>query len=145
MFDYLKDLEVGVEKTAEFPLYGVPGFEGRTPVLIVRPATNSNKPLVNAVLKKSGKVRELASKGQDAEFLAATRDEDRELYSQHVLVGWRDIVNGDKATVPFNTESALELMRKLPVYMFDRLRSFAGQPESFLQTGESLDPNLAGN
>lgn len=130
-FSHLKELDVAADKTAEFTLHQIT-VNGRTPVLVVAPATEANKPYFNALLKRAGKAaRQMKAGNISADLLEKNRDEDKELYPRYVLKGWRDMVDAGGAEVPFSAEEASNFVEALPNWLFDELRNFCGNPTSF--------------
>lgn len=145
MFDYLNKYEVTEESTREFPLVGIVGVDGNTPVLIVRTAAQANKTMFNAVLKRRDKrARDVVSK-IDADFFEVSREDDRSIYAEFVLVNWRDLPDNDGKAVPYSRGAAKELMAKLPSHKFDRLRIFCQDTENFMARDEGISEDVAGN
>lgn len=63
-------------------------------------------------------------------WLAAFRDEDRRLYPQHVIKGWRHVYNKAGEPIPFTPQAAEVLLAKLPNDYVDGLRDFCGDPDN---------------
>lgn len=152
MFEHLKNYEVGQAMSwLEMPELGPKAR------LLLKPATEANKPYYNAMLRLSGKrARNMAKTGSiSVEDLQKNRDEDRVLYPKHVVEGWefveteqdRGRADEDKEYVQFTAELAAELCRKLPNHLFDRVRNHAATPEQFYPE-DDMPPEpevLAGN
>ena len=145
-FDHLE-----IDKaTAEFELPWLPGTKDGSPVLIVRPATEANTQFNAAMLKRSGNRIRAANAGVDfnPEEAKEDRKDDRRLYPRYVIVGWRNLVSKDGKLVPFNLDNSIQLVAKLPNWIFDKIRIFCMRPERFVRTLDELEPNaasLAGN
>lgn len=129
-FGHLKNLNVA-EKTARFeiPILG-------EAVLIVKPATEANKPFFNAALKGIPKQVSRPSKQQVTQKqLDASRENDRKLYPQHVIVGWERVTDDQGAEVAFSVDECQmfidELINHAP-WIFDDLRIFANNPTNFI-------------
>ena len=119
-FDYgfLQELDV-TEKTAEFRL---PGTNIK---LTIRPATKENKKYFNELAKT---VKRNLNSGKDTtDLLEEQREEDRELYAKHVIVGWN-------LPVEFSQAECIKFMAELPAYPLDKLRDFASSQANFLQS-----------
>ena len=140
-FNHLKALDVK-DKTAEMTIYQIEG----NPVLVMRPATEANKPYFNAVLKRSRKsVRALQAGGVSAAIISENRAEDRELFPQHVVVGWRGVKDVDGNEVPFDKTACAEFLEALPDWLFDEVRTFAGVSSNYTSE-EPIDAETrAGN
>jgi len=116
----------------------------------VKPATESNKGYYNGLLRRSG-VRARRIQRTDkltAEDADASRSEDRELYPRYVLVNWEGVLDKQNQPVPFTADNNREFCAKLPAWLFDRLRAFAGTPERFLSDSDDPVPDgseLVGN
>lgn len=132
-FTHLKNLDVK-DKTSDFPIYQIAG----EPELILKPATEANKPYFNAVLKRTRRgMRALKAGAISQKMVADNREEDRELYPQHVIVGWRRVTDAQGENVPFSPESCRDFLEALPDWIFDEIRNFAGDSSNF--TGEMAD------
>lgn len=129
-FSYLEKLDCGATEPIEYPIYGLEG----NPVLLILPATQSNKAFFNATLKGSRKnLRSLQTKNISSKTISETRDVDRELYSKHIVKGWRNICDTAGNQVVFSEENIRAFLSHLPDWMFDDLRHFAQNPENFVE------------
>lgn len=132
-FSHLKKLDVSPGKTSEYILHQLEN----SPVLLVAPANEANKSYFNAVLRRSRKnLRALRQQVVSESMIRENRDEDRELFAQHVLKGWRGVQDTEGSDVPFNRENALAFLNALPNWIFDDLRNFAGDPLGFVEESE---------
>lgn len=131
-FSHLKGLDVSTDKTAEFHLHQIT-VNGKTPVLIVAPATEANKPYFNALLKRAGKsARQVRAGAISSGMIAENRDEDRDLYPKHVVKGWRDVIDGKTGEdVKFSAKECRAFLEALPDWLFDDCRNFCGNPANF--------------
>jgi hypothetical protein len=126
-FSYLRDLEVR-DKTARCTIYQVKG----EPVLIVRPATEANKPYFNAVLRRTRRnVRAVQAGAVSAAMIAENRAEDRELFPKFVVSGWEGVRDGSGQDVPFSEDACACFIEALPDWLFDEVRGFAGNSANF--------------
>lgn len=130
MFEHLKELEVK-GKTAEFSLSMLRGC----PKLIVRPATESNKPYFNEVLRRSVKTLRKAASGDisvSTETLEKNREDDRRLFPKYVIVDWKDIKDSQGKDVPFTQENCAEFLQALPDWIFDDIGIFCRKNSNFV-------------
>ncbi len=129
-FGHLKQYDVSKEKTIEFPLYQIQG----EPVLILAPATESNRGYYNALLRKSRKnLRAIQSGKIKAAHVKDNRNEDKTLYGEHILVGWKGLKDSEGKEIPFNRTDAIEFLHELPDWIFDEIRAFASDVQNFLE------------
>ena len=135
-FSHLDALEVSSESKTELTLYQIT-VNGKTPVLIMRPATEANKPYFNALLKSSGKARKQIQAGQmNANIISENREEDKDLYPKFVIIGWRDVMDDDGNDSPFNPSDCKDFIEALPGWLFDDVRDHARNPSNYT---EALD------
>lgn len=133
-FDF-RSLDVKVDRTARITLYDV--NPEKPPVLICKPGTAANKPYFNAVLKRGQKnARRLRAGKMTAAMMDESRNEDRELYPKHVIVGWENVVDIDGAAVPFTAMDCEDFLMALPDWIFDDVRNQLADPTTFLDDGE---------
>lgn len=139
-FNYLKKLDIK-SKTAQYSIYQIED----EPVLTLRPATEANKPYFNAVLKRSRRnIRAVQSGAINNKILSENRDEDRELFPRYVITSWKGIKDSQGKDVEFSIESCRSFLEALPDWVFDEIRSFAGNSANF--AGEVIDVETkAGN
>lgn len=129
-FSHLKGLCVRPDATAEFTFDGIES----EPRLTVRPATEANRGFLDEVLLQSKRLaRRLKGGKMSPEVLKASRDQDRELYPLHVVVGWdeKTVLDAAGQPVPFSPEACAEFLRAVPDDMFERLRSFCVNADNF--------------
>lgn len=151
MFEHLKRLDPCAETSwLELPMIA-PGA-----AVELKFAGEGNVGYFNAMLARAGKrARKVQQRGGplvDAKMLAENRDEDRELYPVHVLVGWRGIQtrtdSGALLEADPTLENRKEFCAKLPNWIFDRIRDAAARPERFVREADDIPPDgmeLAGN
>lgn len=131
-FSQLSRLDIGVAETVDYTLYQIEG----EPTLQLAPATEANKPYFNAVLRRSRKnVRALNAGSITTGMIASNREEDRLLYVAHIVKGWNDVTDAKGKEVPFSADNARDFLNALPNWIFDDLRTFAGNPANFLDDG----------
>lgn len=126
-FTHLKNLDVK-NKTAEYPIFQIAG----EPTLIMKPATEANKPYFNAVLKRSRRnLRAMRAGAVNQAMIAENREQDRELFPRHVVDGWRNVTDAKGKEVEFNRENCRDFLDALPDWIFDEIRNFAGDSANF--------------
>jgi len=132
MFKKIAKLRVVGSQTAEFKFYQIEG----EPSVIGHPATEANKPYLNAVLAGGRAVlRRMRKRKLSPEALQESREQDFVLYPKHVLVGFGTPPERDDGT-PAVAEDMEAFLRALPVEMFDEMRAFFGDPDSFRAENE---------
>lgn len=100
-------------------------------VLIGKPAMQSN--VAYFTEKVRGRSQRIASPMIAAD---ASRAEDVDLFAKHVLVSWEGVRSRTKALIPFSVGAARELLRQLPDHIFDQIRAFFANPDTFVAPGE---------
>lgn len=139
-FSNLSRMNVTSDKTAEYSLYQIDGVDGNTPILILKPAHESNKPYYNALLRKSrSKMASISAKKITAETVKQNRDEDRALFADHVIAGWRHIPDSDGNDVEFSKENARAFFESLPVWIFDDMRTWAQDMTNYVDMADPED------
>ena len=137
-FSYLQKKAVTETAEAEFTLYQLEG----EPVLTVAPATEANRDFFNAFLKRTGNIQRTSStnKSLTSRQLKQIRNEDRVLFSKHIVKDWDGIVDDKGKPVEFSYENSREFLDALPDHIFDDLRAFAREPSNFLEdSDETID------
>jgi len=140
-FSHLNKLNVTKDSQAEYELSELEG----APVLIVKPANESNSGYMNGLLRKTGSKRagRKVKVRVDTKAMAEMRDNDKALYPDHVIIGWRNLLDAKGKQVEFNADNATAFIAALPNWIFDGLRGFANDPESFVEGIDSEEK--AGN
>lgn len=131
-FSYLKQVDVKNDELKEYHISQI-SVAGKTPVLLVTAATESNTPYYNTLLRDAIKnARKVRKGGVSAEVMKRNRDQDRELYPKHVIKGWRDIVDANGKEVAFSQESCSDFVNQLPDWIFDDIRNYCSDPTNFV-------------
>lgn len=130
-FSHLSDKDI-TDKTAEFSLWQLDGDP--EPVLVMKSAGTDNKTYTSAVLKKTdrNRLRRIENKGVTTELLELARKQDRELFPQHVIVGWKNVKDAHGKDVKFTVDSCRDFLNALPDFLLDEVRKFANTPANFL-------------
>lgn len=141
-FDFSESLPRNV--AVDYPLVELRG----NMVLQVLYAGEANKPYFNALLRENRhNVRKLRG-AVTPKFAEELRARDVELYAQHIVVGWRDVLNKDGQVVEFSQEACADLLRALPTFVFDGLRGFCSTASNFSEREldqDEEDEELSGN
>ncbi len=136
MFNYLDKLKP--QETARHTFFDIVG----EPTLVVKGANESNPRYFDAFLKRNVKnARRVRAGKLTRQLMDATREDDRELYARLVVVGWEGVKNDDGVDVPYSIDACHELISKLPVYMFDALRTFCQDVTNCLPENEEPLPS----
>jgi hypothetical protein len=143
-FGHLKQLDVKSDSTADMTLHQIE-VNDVSPTLVVRPATDANKPYFNALLKRSGRnMRQVQSGKITAGLIEDNREEDKVLFPKHVVVGWKDMLDEKGKEIPFTEADCQDFVESLPNWLFDDICQFAKNPQNFLNTA-SVDVQATGN
>lgn len=138
-FSFLDQYEVGEDTRKEFPFYDIPGKDGEPITLIVSPASEPNKPYFSALTRYAMKNRRTMNNNMN--ILEDTRNLDRKLYAQYVVVGWKNVIDSSGADVAWNKKECAQLLEQLPNHYFDELREFCAELNNF--SGVSLEDTEA--
>lgn len=135
-FSYLQNLEVSATRTSRMTLHEIRG----EPTLILKPATEANKPYFNSVLKRSRKYgRAIQAGNMTPGIIAENREEDRELYPSHIVAGWEGVVDSGNKPVKFSEAACRSFLKALPDWLFDNIRMYAATPSNFVNDEEPID------
>lgn len=131
-FTHLGNLAVTADNIIEYPLNELD--EEVKPVLLLRSPSEGNKDYTNGILRLTGQADGGRKKKLkvDAKFMDEMREQDRELYPQCVIVGWKHMPDAEGKDVPFSAEACAELLAELPNWIFDGVRGYAQDPENFV-------------
>lgn len=127
-FSNLKKQEVDQEYERDFTLSYLEG----EPVLVVVSATQANKAYFNARLKAMSKFagRNAGAK-IDVQKIAEIQEDDRGLMAQHVVRGWKNVLDAKGQPVEFTVQNCEEFLEALPRDMFMDLKAFVENPDNF--------------
>ncbi len=132
-FSHLNVLEVTQDKTARYTLHQIT-VNGKTPTLIVAPATEANRPYFNALLKRAGKSAKAIRAGAiNAGMVEDNRDEDKDLYPRFIIQGWEDMIDATGKDTAFSKTECVDFLDQLPSWIFDDLRQFCGNPANYTE------------
>lgn len=124
--------------SAEYTFWNIEG----EPVLIVRPAAESNKPYFNEVLRRADQLAKRKLK-VTVELIKDNRDRDRDLYPKFVVIGWRNVNDANGTPVAFSREDCEAFLRAIDDDEFDALREFCRDGASFRDLADGA--GTAGN
>jgi len=120
-FGYMQQGAVKPSITKEYEIEEIQ-VNGVSPVLIVKPANESNAKYINAMLASQTGNRK--NKKINAARLKEVLDMDRELYPLYVIDGWKNVVDEKGTEVQFSVEDCNDMVSQLPYHAFSRLRDF---------------------
>lgn len=131
-FANLKDYEVETEVLVKYEMPDIQ-MNGKTPFMMVKPATEANKPFARAQLLRSNKrTMSRGNRGVSLETIENTRDDDRALYPKHVICGWGNVFDDEAKEVPFSVKMCEEFLTQLPNWVFDGMRQYCTSPANFV-------------
>ena len=150
-FGHLKKERVTKDRTAEYALSRT--YAGETPVLTVRPIGQALNPgYTNAFIRMRGGMRRVQAMQQRQ--LAAkdfskigneSRESDRKLFPEHVIVGWTGVVGETGEDIPFTKEDCRDFLESIDDYVFDELRGFCLDPANFVDLVPDEEARDLGN
>ena len=140
-FSHLKKLAVDQKKVIDYELMELEGDPA--PKLLGVFAGETNSGYYNALIKRSSRnARRFRAKKLTTKELKQHRDEDRELFPQYVITGWENVKDAAGKVVKFNEANCLEFLTALPDWLFDDVRGFYANPESFVDELEVSDDDI---
>lgn len=126
------------QDTAEYTFWNIVG----EPTVVVRQAGETNKPYFNEILRQAEHFQRRKAK-ISTELIKANRDRDRQLFPQHVVVGWKDVKDAQGNVVPFSREDCAAFLSALDDDEFDGLREFCKDASNFRAVADGA--SAAGN
>lgn len=134
-FTHLKALQVTADNIVDFEMPEL----GENAVLQLRSANEGNVGYMNDLLRLTGQTKGARRRKVvvDAKAMGEMREHDKELYPNHVIVGWKGVPDSDGKDVKFSVEEAQDLIDQLPDYLFDEMRGFANDPVNFVAVIDS--------
>ena len=143
-FTHLSKLDVPTEVTKDYEMVQIT-INGKSPVLKVLHAGESNKPYFNELLKRGNRnQRQIVAGKITTSLIEDNRDENRKLYAKYVVKGWTDVVDAAGKPAAFTPDTCLEFLEALPDWLFDQVTTFCSDAMNFV--GEtSLDVGETGN
>ena len=140
-FSQIKRQEA-IMPTARHTFYEING----EPWVDVKPATERNKPFFNSLLRRQRRGRRIIRAGSlTVDMIKRTRDEDRDIYSKHIVTGWGNVVDVDGETVEFSPDNCRDFLYAISDEIFDLLRDFAGDSQTFIEDAVSDTEETAKN
>lgn len=121
--------------------------DGTSPRLRCLQAGTYNKGYMNAKLRGGQSPLKLL-KRQTRDLSTANRERNRlekELFSEHVVIGWENVRDDDDQKVPFSADACAEFLQAMPDWMFDSLYTFAANPANFTREAIELRSVTEGN
>lgn len=134
-FSYLNKYDVNESETREYPIVEIESDDGLCPTLTVKVATEANKAYRDGLMRDRGTVKSHSriNKKLSEKEIQNTRNADRRLYSETVVIGWKAVPDVSGNPVEFNVENCRQFLEALPNWVFDRLRMFCTDPANFTQ------------
>lgn len=141
-FKNLKQYDISATTSVKYEIIDIE-MNGKTPFLMVKTATQSNKAYTKAQLKSSNqRIQRAAAKGISLETLDANREDDRKQYPKYIVDGWGNVFDDDGKEVKFTAEHCAEFLEALPDWIFDGVRAFCGSAQNF---ADQVDEDDLGN
>jgi len=138
-FDHL-DISQGTT-TYDIPLIG------KDARLMLRPALEMNEDYLDALLATSGR-RERLMRGASSSSTDDDREQDRQddidLFPGNVVIGWENVPNKQGNLVPFTLQNCRTFIKRLPRWLFDRIRGHCRIAENFIDE-EHIPPSAVGD
>lgn len=135
MFEHLKKLDLK-GKEAKYVIHQL----ANEPYLMMKPATEANKPYFNEVLRRSKKnMRAVQAGSFSIAMMDENRAQDRKLYPKLIITGWGNVQDSEGILVPYSEENCKGFLEALPDWIFDDIRAFAGNSSAISQNALDLE------
>jgi len=128
---------VATEKkdTVEYHMTNVTLSNGLSPIFLVSPATDANKPYISALLRQGAQTRRQTK--VTLKTVAQNRENDIELYANYVIKGWKNVVDENNVPVSYSPTECIDFINQLvennQSWVFDDLRVFCSDMTNFVQ------------
>ena len=123
------------EDLVEYQMGNVTLSNGLSPILMVRPATDFNKPYMSMLLRQNAQTRR--SGKVTLKTVDANRESDISLYAQHVIKDWQNVVDENNLPITYSVAEGKEFLTQLmsnnQSWVFDDLRVFCSDMSNFVQ------------
>ena len=132
-FNNIAKLQVESTVTKELVLGDITTPEDSGPVTLIGVfAGKSNRPFTNAVIRKNA-MRLKSRRGKQVNFdtMVEARKDDEEIFAKHIITDWKNVFHDNGKKAPFNSENLAKLLTALPDDLFDEVREFFTNPETF--------------
>lgn len=136
-FGHLTKFAPTPDKITEYHMLDVTWADGTSPTLLVKAATNSNKPFVGAQLKLTASAdaqarrRHIAAGRITTAMLDASTAELVPLYARHVLVGWKNVRDENDIQQTWTVEEGEAFLGALPIELWEGFVEFVKNPANF--------------
>ena len=127
-------VETKKRDTVEYTLANVTLSNGLSPVLIVASATDANKKYMSALLRQNAQTRRAPK--VTLKTVNQNRDNDVELYANHVIKDWKHVVDENNKPVKYSPKEGRDFLTQLCTnnqnWVFDDLRMFCSDMSNFV-------------
>lgn len=122
------------QDTVEYTMSNVTLSNGLSPILVVAPATDANKKYMSALLRQNAQTRRAPK--VTLKTVNQNRDNDLELYADHVIRDWKNVVDEDNKPVKYSPKEGRDFLEQLCAnnqnWVFDDLRMFCSDMSNFV-------------
>jgi hypothetical protein len=142
MFKNLDQFQVKADVARPYSMDAI-AMNDKTPVLMVKPATEGNKSFARAQLTRSNKrMKTSSARGVTLEALDSGREDDRTLYPRFIITGWENVFDDEGNLVEYTTKNCEEFLAAIPNWVFDDMRAWCSTPGNF---AGGVDNDAVGN
>ena len=118
----------------EYEMGNVTLSNGLSPILMVKPATDANKPYMSALLRQNSQSRR--SQKVTIKSVETNRHNDIGVYADHVIKDWRNVVDENDVPISYSPAEGREFIEQLmennQSWVFDDLRVFCSDMSNFV-------------
>ena len=128
----------GIKKTerhqsVDYIMHDVTLDNGLSPVFSVKPASDTNKPYISALLRQNAQARRNSQ--VTLKVLDRNRQDDIELYAKYIITGWQNVIDVDGVAVEYSSEEGKQFLTEIVKdnsWIFDNLRVFCSDMHNFI-------------
>ena len=148
-FGHIAKMKIDAQVTKELVLDQIVTPDDAGPLTLIGVfAGKSNKAFTNAVVRRDSlRAKMRKAKNQSYDTIQEARKDDEEIFAQHIITGWKNVFFESGKPAKFTPENVATLLAAFPDDVFDEVREFFCDPESFRDsdTLTSADAEELGN
>lgn len=133
-------LHIDPSKTREFEIPGIKNVDRTVPKFICLPGSRSNRAYFAKVLARSQQTASRAvSGGVTVDMVDDQLNDDRQFFSESVIVGWVDAKDANAQPIPFSPAHCQAYLSHVPDDLFQRFRDRVANDDSFRDYDEPTE------
>ena len=122
--------------TIEYTIHAITLNNGESPIIEIKPANDTNKPYISALLRNNAQVRR--AQRVTLKAMERNRQDDVELYAKHIIVNWKHVIDEKANPVKYTPSEGIDFLTEIVKdngWIFDDLRMFCSDMSNFIEEG----------